>query len=139
MRKRRWPVGFLVLFAGTTLLGLLARRQELTLDVGHNAAAGKGSVRKQFVQLFVVLDGQGDVAIDDALAFVFFGAVSGQFEHFGVDVLQHCSQKDGRGFADARLFAQLLFHETTRASSWIDETGSVDSFLFGRHDECDNN
>jgi len=63
------------------LFGLLG--QEDGLDVREDTALCDGHAGEEFVQFFVVPDGQLKMPGDDAGLFVVPGGVTGQFEHFG--------------------------------------------------------
>ena len=59
------------------------------MDVGQDASRRNGHATEQLVELFVILDGQGNVAGNDAALFVVAGGVSGQFEDFRAEVLEY--------------------------------------------------
>ena len=64
------------------------------MNVGQNAAIGDRYISEQLVQLFVVLDGQGNVTRHDTGLFIVSCGVAGQFQDFGAQVFQHGRQVD---------------------------------------------
>ena len=77
-------------FRGT--LGLLG--QQNSLDVGQHTTLGDGDTGKQLVQLFVVADGQLQVARDDTGLLVVTSGIAGQLEHFSGQVFHDGGQVD---------------------------------------------
>ena len=71
---------------------MLLLREQVGIDVGLDSSLADGGVVQQFVQLFVVFDGQKNVSRDDSSLLVVFGGVPGQLQNFGGQVLQHGSQ-----------------------------------------------
>jgi hypothetical protein len=89
------------------LVGLLG--EEDGLDVGQHTTLGDGHAGQEFVQLFVVADGQLQVARDDAGLLVVACGVAGQLEHLSGQVLHDGGQVDGRSGTHAlgvRSFAE---------------------------------
>ena len=80
------------------LLRLLGQKHGL--DVGQHASLGDGYAGQELVQLFVVADGQLQVAGDDSGLLVVAGGVAGQLEHFSGQVLEDGSQVDRGAGAD---------------------------------------
>ena len=68
--------------------------EEDGLNVGQNSSLSDSNPTKQFVQLFVVSDGELEVARDDSGLFVVPGGVSGQFEDFGGKILHDGGEID---------------------------------------------
>eukprot|EP00598_Pedospumella_elongata_P006398 CAMPEP_0184967284 /NCGR_PEP_ID=MMETSP1098-20130426/708_1 /TAXON_ID=89044 /ORGANISM="Spumella elongata, Strain CCAP 955/1" /LENGTH=134 /DNA_ID=CAMNT_0027488711 /DNA_START=34 /DNA_END=438 /DNA_ORIENTATION=- len=62
------------------------------VDVGENTSLGDGHTAEQLVQLFVVADGQLDVAGNNAGLFVVSGSIAGKLKHLGSEVLKDGSQ-----------------------------------------------
>ena len=94
-------------------LGLLGEKNGL--DVGQDTALCDGDAGEEFVQLFVVADGQLEVTGDDASLLVVTSCVSGQLENFSGQILHDGGQVDGRSGTDAlgvRSFAQHTMDTT---------------------------
>jgi len=79
-------------------VGLLGQKDGL--DVGQDTSLSDGDTGEEFVQLFVVTDGQLKVTGDDAGLLVVTGGVTGQLEDFSGEVLHDGSQVDGRTGTD---------------------------------------
>ena len=56
---------------------------------------------EQFVEFFVVSDGQKDVAGDDSGLLVVLGSVSGQFQNLSSEIFKDGSQVDGGTSSDS--------------------------------------
>ena len=85
------------------------------LDVGKDTALCDGDAGQEFVQLFVVADGQLQVTRFDASLIVVTSCVSGQLENSSGQVLHDGGQVDGRSSTDAlgvRSFAQHTMDTT---------------------------
>ena len=67
------------------LLGL----REDGMDIGDDSASGDRGLSEEIVELNVVLDGQLDVARDDAILLVVLGGVAGELEKLGDEVLKN--------------------------------------------------
>ena len=65
------------------------------MDVRENSSLGDGDASEELVQLFVVADGELDVARDDPGALVVLGGVSGELEKFGGEVLEDGGEVHG--------------------------------------------
>ena len=65
------------------------------MDVGENTAGGDGDATEQLVELLIVLDGQGDVAGDDAGLLVVTGGVASELEDLSAEVLEDGGEVDG--------------------------------------------
>lgn len=74
------------------LLGLF--REEDSLDVGQDTTLSDGDAREEFVQLFVVPDGQLEMTGNDSRLLVVTSGVTGQFQHFGGEVFHHRCKVD---------------------------------------------
>lgn len=72
---------------GSDLLG-----EEDVVDVGENSTLGDGYTRQQLIQLFVVLDGQLDMAGVDAVLLVITGSITGQLQDLSSEVLENGSE-----------------------------------------------
>ena len=81
------------------LLGLLG--QQDAVDVGDHAARGDRDAGEQLVELFVVANGELDVAGHDPLLLVVAGGVPGELKSLGGEVLEDSGQVDGGAGADA--------------------------------------
>ncbi len=97
---------------GARLLG-----QEHGLDVGQDTSLGDGHALEQLVQLFVVPDGQLEMARVDPLLLVVAGSVAGQLKDLGREVLHHGSQVDGGAGANP-LGVVSLSEETVDTTDW---------------------
>ena len=71
------------------------------MDVGQDAAGSDGHVAQELVELLVVLDGEGEVARDDAGLLVVAGGVPGELEDLGAEVLEDGREVDGGAGAHA--------------------------------------
>lgn len=78
-----------------TLLALALLGQQGVVDVRENTTRGNGDSAQELVQLLVVLDGQSNVAGDDAGLLVVAGSVAGQLENLSSQVLHDCGHVDG--------------------------------------------
>ena len=74
--------------------------QKHRVDVGQDSAGRDGDLAEELVELFVVADGELDVAGDDAGLLVVAGGVAGKLEHLGGQVLQHGRQVHRRAGSD---------------------------------------
>lgn len=74
------------------LFGLLG--QQNSLDVWQDTTLGDGNARQQFVQFFVVADGQLQMTGDDSGFLVVTGSVSRQLEHLRSQILHDGRQVD---------------------------------------------
>ena len=79
--------------AAQCLFGLLGEKDGV--DVGEDTAGGDGDATEELVELLVVLDGEGDVAGDDAALLVVAGGVAGELEDLGAEVLEDGGEVDG--------------------------------------------
>ncbi len=80
----------------------LAAGLECVGDVGDDAAVDDDLVSEELVELGVVVDGEEDVARDDAGLVAVVGDVAGQLQHLGHEVLEQPREEHGRGAAHAR-------------------------------------
>ena len=71
------------------------------MNVGQNTTGRDGHVAQQLVELFVVLDGEGEVAGHDPRLLVIPGGVSGQLQDLGAEVLEDGGEVDGGAGAHA--------------------------------------
>ena len=78
------------------------------MDVREDTAGRDGDASEQLVELLIVLDGQGDVAGDDAGLLVVAGGVSGELEDLGSEVLEDGGEVDAGANSDALGVATLL-------------------------------
>ena len=65
------------------------------MDVGKDTARGDGDISEQLVQLLVVLDGEGEVARDNASLLVIARGVASELQDLGAEVLQDGGEVDG--------------------------------------------
>ena len=78
------------------------------MDVREDTAGRDGDASEQLVELLIVLDGQGDVAGDDAALLVVAGGVAGELEDLGGEVLEDGGEVDAGANSDALGVATLL-------------------------------
>ena len=72
------------------------------MDIGQYTTTGNCDITEETVQLFVVLDGQGNVTGDDTTLLVVASGVAGQFENFRTEILEDGRQVHGCTGAHAR-------------------------------------
>jgi hypothetical protein len=99
-------------------LGLLGQKN--SLDVGQDTALSDGDTRQQFVQLFVVTDGQLQVTRDDPGLLVVASSVTGQLENFSGQILHDGGQVDGGSGADALRIASFAEHAVDTADGELE-------------------
>lgn len=86
------------------------------MNVGEDSTGGNRDVAEQLVQLFVILDGQGNMTRDDTGLLVVASSVSSELEDLGAQVLQDSRQID-RG---ARSHACRVFSHTEVTANTTD-------------------
>ena len=86
--------------------GLLGEKDGV--DVGEDTAGRDGDSAKELVELLIVLDGQGDVAGDDAALLVVASGVAGKLEDLGAEVLEDGGEVDAGANSDALGVSSLL-------------------------------
>lgn len=59
------------------------------VNVGKHATGGDRHIPEQFIEFFIVLYGQGNMAGNDARFLVVAGSVAGQFQNFGAQVFEN--------------------------------------------------
>jgi len=64
------------------------------VDVREDTAGGDGDAAQQLVQLLVVLDGERDVARDDARLLVVARGVAGELQDLSAEVLENGGEVD---------------------------------------------
>ena len=77
------------------------------MDVRDNTGGSDGDVGEELVELFVVADGEHDVAWGNAGLLVIAGSISGKFENFDGKVLEDGSHEDRSASTDAVAIAAL--------------------------------
>merc|ERR1712212_887464 len=75
------------------LFGLLGEKD--SLDVGEDTSLSNGDSSQEFVQLFVITDGQLQVTGDDPGLLVVTGGVACQFKDLSCQVFHNSGQVDG--------------------------------------------
>ena len=125
------------------LLGLLGEKH--SLDVGEDTALCDGDTGEELVQLFVVADGQLEMAGDDSRLLVVAGGVACQLEHFGGQVFHDGGQVHGGTCSDA-LGVVTLAEQTVDTTDWELKSGTgraglalslrLATFSTTRHDEA---
>ena len=114
-----WAVGELSLGC---LLGLLW--QQNSLDVGEDSTLGNGDTSEQFVQLFIITDGQLEMAGDDPGLLVVTGSIASQLKDLSCEVLHDSSHVDwGSGTNTPSVVA--LAKETVDTSNWELESSTA--------------
>jgi len=66
-----------------------------SVNVGKDTSRGNGDSSEKLVQLFIVLDGEGNVTRHNTALLVITGGVSGQLKNLGAEVFKDCSKVDG--------------------------------------------
>lgn len=92
------------------------------VDVGQNTALGDGDVAEELVQLFIVADGELEMARNDTGLLVVASSVTGQLEDFGSQVLEDGSEVHG-GTGTDTLSVVALSQETVDTTDRESETG----------------
>ena len=64
------------------------------MNVGENTTGSNGNITKELVQLFVVSDGELNVARDNSRTLVVARSVTSKFEDFSAQVLEDGSEVD---------------------------------------------
>ena len=72
------------------LLGFLGKKY--SLDIGKNTTLRDSDTSEQFVQLFVISDGQLKVTENDSCLFVVTSSVSSQLKDLSAQILKHRRQ-----------------------------------------------
>ena len=70
------------------------------MDVGEDTTLGDGHAAEELVELFVVADGELNVAGSDAGLLVVASGVAGELEDLSGEVLHYCSKVDGGATTD---------------------------------------
>ena len=68
--------------------------QQDRVNIGQNATRSNRHIPQQFVEFFIILHGQGNMAGNDASLFVVAGSVAGQFQNFGTQIFQNILNED---------------------------------------------
>ena len=87
------------LFLGGLLVVLLGEKD--SLDVGQDTSLSDGDTRQEFVQFFVVSDGELKMSWDDSCLLVVTGSVTSQLQDFSGQVFENSSQVDWSSGADS--------------------------------------
>ena len=74
------------------LFGFLG--EEYCLDVGEYTTLGNGDTGEEFVQLFVITDGELKMTGDDPGLLVVTGSVTSELQNLSCEVLHDCSKVD---------------------------------------------
>ena len=123
------------------LLCLLGQKD--SLDVGQHTSLSDGDARQEFVQLFVVADGELQVTGDDPRLLVVAGCVSCQLENLSGQIFHHGSQVHGCSGADALsivALAQMTVNttngelETSTGRASLALSLRLSTFTASRHD-----
>jgi len=102
------------------LFGLLG--EEYSLDVGEYTALGNGDTGEEFVQLFVITDGELEMTGDDPGLLVVTGSITCKLENLSCEVLHDGSQVDW-GTSTYTLSIVALAEETVDTSNWELKSG----------------
>jgi hypothetical protein len=146
--KRAGWVSWLMLVVGELslgcLLGLLGQKN--SLDVGEDSTLGDGDSSEQFVQLFVITDGQLKVAGDDPGLLVVTGSIASQLKDLSCQVLHDGGHVDW-GTSSNTLSIVSLAEQTVDTSNGELEPSTAGpglclslnlaSFAASRHDDDD--
>jgi len=92
------------------------------LDVGKNTTLGDGDAAEEFVQLFVVSDGELEMSWDDSGLFVISGGVSSQFEDFSGEIFEYGSEVDGGTGSDSLSVVALAKHSVDSADGELESS-----------------
>ena len=107
--------------------GLLLGQQDC-LNVGEHTALRNCNSLQQFVQLFVVSDGELQVSWDDSRLLVVSGCIAGQLEDFSSQVFQDSCKVDWRSSTNS-LGVVSLADESVNSADWELKSGSARSCL----------
>ena len=72
------------------------------MDIRQYATGRNCDAAQELVQLFVVLDREGDVPGNDAALLVIARGIAGQFEYFSTEIFQNSGQVHWRTASDPR-------------------------------------
>lgn len=114
------------MLSASAFAGLLG--QEDGLDVGEDTALGDGHSLEELVQLFVVADGQLEMARVDSGLFVVASGIASQLQHFCGQVFHHGSQVHGGTGSDS--LGVVAFAEmSVDSADWELQSSPVGSAL----------
>ena len=114
------------------------------MNVGENTTLSDGDSRQEFVQLFIIADGQLQMSWDDSGLLIVASGVTGQLENFSREVLQDGSQVDWSSGTDSLGIVSLAKEsmDTTHGELKSSTAGSAlrlslrfSSFATARHFE----
>jgi len=91
------------------------------MDVGENTALGDCDVTEKLVQLFVVADGELEMAGDDAGLLVVASGITSQLEDFGSQIFKNSCEID-RGTSTNTLSVVAFPQETVDTADGKRET-----------------
>ena len=94
------------------------------MNVGHYTSLSNGDTGEKFVQLFIVSNGQLEVARNDSAFFVVTSRVPRQLENFSDEILQHGGKVHGGPIADS-LCVLSLAEKTANASNGEKGSGAA--------------
>ena len=98
------------------------------MNVGEDTTLGDGDTTEEFVQLFVVSDGELEMSRDDSSLLVVSGSVSGQFENFSGKIFENGGEVDGCAGSDS--FSVVAFSKhSVNSTDWELKPGSDGSGL----------
>jgi len=103
------------------------------LDVGENTTLSDGDTTEEFVQLFVVSDGELEMSRDDSGLLVVSGSVSGQFENFSGQIFEDGSKVDGSAGSNSLCVVAFSQHSVDTADGKLESSsdGSRLCLCFG--------
>lgn len=102
---------------GCALDTLALPGEQVSMDVGQHTTGGDGDTSEELVELFVVANGELDMAGDDALLIVVAGGVAGELENLSGEVLKDCGEVHRGTSTDAcgvPTNAEVAMHTTDR-------------------------
>ena len=91
--------------------------QEDSLDVWQHTTLGDSDASEQLVQLFIVPDGQLQMARVDPLLLVVTSCVAGKLKNLSSEVLHYSSKVDGSTSTDS-LGVVATAKETVNTANW---------------------
>ena len=98
------------------------------MDVGEDTTLGDGDTAEEFVQLFVVSDGELEMSRDDSGLLVVSGGVSSQLEDFSAEVFKNSGEVDWGAGSDSLSVVALSEHSVDSTDGEL-ETSSDRSGL----------
>ena len=111
------------------LFGLLG--EEYSLDVGEYTALGNGDTGEEFVQLFVIADGELEMTGDDPGLLVVTGSITCKLENLSCEVLHDGSQVDWCSGTDSLGVVSLAEESVHSANGELESCTRRSGFWLG--------